>query len=84
MRIGSFSGDQDQGDDEAVECECFSEDEDQNEPYENPFLLRVGPNSRVPHNPDRIPCGLNPPNFTMQLNPQTSPEAMCENALLKV
>ena len=79
-----ISRNQNQRHDQAVKRKGLSENEDQDQSDENPFLLRVGPNPRVSHDPDRIPRSLNSHKFTMQLKPQTSPEAMCENALLKV
>ncbi|CAM6001464.1 unnamed protein product [Sphagnum balticum] len=73
-----LSGDKDEGNDEAVEGECFSEDEDEDESHKYSLLQGVGANSYFSHLSDGESCGLNGGSITTQLNPQTRPEAMCE------
>ena len=78
MRCESLSlGGEDERDDETVECECFSEDENQDHSHENLVLLRVGPHSCVSHDTDSEAGCLNHIIFTKELNPQQSPEARC-------
>ncbi len=72
--IRSLRG-ENQRDDESVECECFSENQNEDHPHEDFVLLCVGPHSCVSHNTDSQPCCLRKLTVTRELNPQHSPEA---------
>ena len=71
------SGDEDEGDDEAVECECLAENEDEYESHEEPFLEGVATDAHVAHLANCVSCRLSHPPLTTQLKPQTRPDAMC-------
>lgn len=46
-----------EGDDESVQAECFSENEDQDHTHEYAVLLRIGSHTRVSDNTDCETCG---------------------------
>ena len=75
------SRDQDQRDDQPVERQRLPEDQDQDETHEDLLLQGVGPDAHVSHLADRVASRLSHRTLTTQLNPHTSPEAMCEKPL---
>ncbi len=79
MGVGGIRslGGEDEGNDESVEGEGFSEDEDQNHTHEDLILLGIGTNSSVTNDTDSQSCSLNRPLLTRELKPQQSPEARC-------
>lgn len=77
------SRDEDEGYDESVECEGFSEDEDQDQSYEEPFLEGIRADAYVSYLADRVSGSLNYTCSTTQLKPHTSPEAMWEKPFFR-
>jgi hypothetical protein len=66
---------QDEGDDQSVQGQGFSENQNQDHSHEDFVLLGVGTHSCVSHNADGEASSLNQTKTTSELKPQQSPEA---------
>jgi len=76
------SGDQNQGNDQSIQSQSLSKNQNQNQSHKNTFLQSICSNTNVTHNSDRVTCSLSYYKTTMQLNPHTRPDAICEKAFL--
>ena len=74
-RIKGSLGGEDQRYDQSIQRQRLSEDQNQNHAHEDLLLLRVGPHTRVSHDPDCKSSSLSHSKSTSELKPQQRPEA---------
>lgn len=68
-------GGEDEGYDESVQGQGFTENQNQNHSHKDFILLSIGAHSSVPYDTNGESCCLNKQSITRELKPQHSPEA---------